>query len=147
MPCHELSGTIVEPFRRTKAIPNIRACWHLPEMDVNDLDLEHDGTSVQLMMAGEERGFVALYGKYQARVYQFALRISGISHIAEDVTQEAFLALIRAPHKYQTERAPLLLYLFGIARHLVWKNARRGGFLATLDDDRELPLSQFHRFG
>jgi RNA polymerase sigma-70 factor (ECF subfamily) len=92
------------------------------------------------MIAGEERGFVSLYRKYQARVYRFSLQISGIPHIAEEVTQETFLALIRAPHKYQTERGLLMLYLFGIARNLAWKSTRRDRLFAVLDDDRELAM-------
>jgi RNA polymerase sigma-70 factor (ECF subfamily) len=108
-------------------------------MNVNDSGLEDDGKCLQLMIAGEERGFVSLYRKYQAPVYRFSLQIGGIPHIAEDVTQETFLALMRAPHKYQGERGPLLLYLFGIARNLVWKTARRDRLYAALDEDRELP--------
>jgi RNA polymerase sigma-70 factor, ECF subfamily len=109
-------------------------------MDVHDPSLEDDGKLLQLMIAGEERGFVALYRKYQARVYRFSLQISGMPHVAEEVTQETFLALIRAPHKYQTERGLLMLYLFGIARKLAWKSTRRDRLFAVLDDDRELPM-------
>jgi len=87
-------------------------------MDVNDAGLEDDGKLLQLMIAGEERGFVALYRKYQSKVYRFSLQISGARHVAEEVTQETFLALIRAPHKYRSERGSLLLYLFGIAARL-----------------------------
>jgi RNA polymerase sigma-70 factor (ECF subfamily) len=109
-------------------------------MDVHDPSLEDDSKLLQLMIAGEERGFVALYRKYQARVYRFSLQISGMPHIAEEVTQETFLALIRAPHKYQTERGLLMLYLFGIARKLAWKSTRRDRLFAVLDDDRELAM-------
>jgi RNA polymerase sigma-70 factor (ECF subfamily) len=109
-------------------------------MDVNETDLEEDGRLLQLMIAGEERGFVGLYRKYQAPVYRFCLQI-GTRHIAEEVTQETFLALMRTPHKYQGERGPLLLYLFGIARNLAWKSARRDRLYAALDEDRELPAS------
>lgn len=137
---HDMSDLILEPFRRSRAIPTIKECWCSPEMDINDSDLEDDGRLLQLMIAGEERGFVSLYRKYQARVYRFSLQISGVPHIAEDVTQETFLALIRAPHKYQPERGFLMLYLFGIARKLVWKSARRDRLFAVLDDDREFSM-------
>jgi RNA polymerase sigma-70 factor (ECF subfamily) len=110
-------------------------------MDVNDSSLENDGELLQLMMAGEEFGFVSLYRKYQAPVYRFSLQICGRPHIAEETTQETFLALIRAPHKYKGERGPLLLYLFGIARNLVWKSARRERSFTPLDNDWEVPAS------
>jgi RNA polymerase sigma-70 factor (ECF subfamily) len=113
----------------------------LQDLDVNRTDFDDDGQWLQLMMAGEERGFVTLYRKYQASVYRFSLQIGGNRHIAEEVTQETFLALIRAPKKYQADRGPLLLYLFGIARNLAWKSARRDRVYAALDDDHEVPGS------
>ena len=111
----------------------------LAGMDVHESGLEDDGKLLELLIAGEERGFVSLYRKYQAPVYRFSLQASGSRHVAEEVTQEVFLALIRRPHKYQSERGPLLLYLLGIARNLVWKSTRRDRLFAALDDDRELP--------
>jgi RNA polymerase sigma-70 factor (ECF subfamily) len=133
-----MADQVLEPFHQPEAIPNIKDFWCLPEMEVDDLELEDDGKLLQLMIAGEERGFVSLYRKYQLRVYRFSLQISGIPHIAEEVTQDTFLALIRAPRKYQPERGPLMLYLFGIARNLAWKNARRSKLFAALDDDQDL---------
>lgn len=108
-------------------------------MNVDDSGLEDDGQSLQLMLAGEERGFVSLYRKYQASVYRFSLHLSGRQQLAEDVTQETFLVLIRAPLRYQPERGPLLLYLFGIARKLAWKSMRRERFFSALDDDHVIP--------
>jgi RNA polymerase sigma-70 factor, ECF subfamily len=139
----ELPAVILEPFPQPNAIPDIKGFWCLPDMDVNNSGLEDDGKWLQLMIAGEERGFVSLYRKYQARVYRFALQMSGAPHTAEEVTQETFLALIRAPHKYQTERGPLILYLFGIARNLVWKGLRRDRLFAALDDGQELGMIDF----
>ena len=109
-------------------------------MNVNDSTPEDDRQLLQLMLAGEERGFTSLYKRHQASVYRFSLQISGRPHLAEDVTQETFLVLIRAPHRYQPERGPLLLYLFGIARKLAWKSMRRERFSSTLDDDYVQPV-------
>jgi RNA polymerase sigma-70 factor, ECF subfamily len=110
-------------------------------MDVKNAGVEDDGQLLHLMIAGEERGFVALYRKYQGPVYRFALHTCGIRHIAEEVVQETFLSLIRAPQNYHCDRGPLLLYLFGIARRLAWKNARRDRRYEEFDNDRELPVS------
>lgn len=110
-------------------------------MNVIDSGHEEDGNLLQLMMAGDEGGFVSLYRKYQAPVYRFSLRASGSRQVAEEVTQEVFLALFRGPSKYESDRGPLLLYLFGIARNMVWKSARRDRLYADFDDDRELPAS------
>jgi RNA polymerase sigma-70 factor (ECF subfamily) len=111
----------------------------LAGMDDHEAGLEDDGKLLELLIAGEERGFVTLYRKYQAPVYRFSLQASGSRHVAEEVTQEVFLALIRRPHKYQSERGPLLLYLLGIARNLVWKSTSKDRLFAALDEDRELP--------
>jgi RNA polymerase sigma-70 factor (ECF subfamily) len=108
-------------------------------MDISEASPEDDVTLLQLMIAGEERGFVTLFGRYQPQVYRFSLHISGARHVAEEVTQETFLALIRAPHKYRSERGSLLLYLFGIARNLTWKSARREKWFGAISDDQELP--------
>jgi len=132
---------ILEPLRLAGAIPNVKQQWCLPELDLNDAQHEDDTRLLHLMIGGEERGFVDLYRKYQGPVYRFALQICGIRHIAEEVTQETFLSLIRTPRNYHADRGPLLLYLFGIARRLVWKNARRDRIYEALDNERDLPVS------
>jgi RNA polymerase sigma-70 factor (ECF subfamily) len=106
-------------------------------MDVNDSDAEEDGEWLQLMMAGEERGFVSLYQKYQSRVYRFSLQICGLRQVAEEATQETFLALMSGAHKYRADRGPLVLYLFGIARNLAWKSLRKDRFFVTASDPQE----------
>jgi RNA polymerase sigma-70 factor (ECF subfamily) len=111
----------------------------LPGMDVYDSGFEEDGALLRSMIAGEEHGFISLYRKYQSRVYHFCLQISGAAHVAEEVTQDTFLALMRAPHKYQTERGPLALYLLGIARNLARKSTRRDRLFSVLEDDWESP--------
>jgi len=113
--------------------------WCLPEMDTHGSASEDDDNSLQLMITGQERGFVALYRKYQSQVYRFSFQVSGSRQVAEEVTQEAFLALIRAPHKYRSDRGPLLLYLFGIARNLAWKSAKRERLFGSLGDAEDLP--------
>lgn len=136
----DVTSLILEPSRLSRAIPKV-GDWCLPEMDINDAALKEDGQLLQSMMAGEEHGLVALYRKYQGPVYRFALHICGIRHIAEEVTQETFLSLMRAPGNYDGERGPLMLYLFGIARRLVWRNARRDRLYEALDCDRHSPAS------
>ena len=136
-----LTVLILEPLGLHRAIPSVKEHRRLPDMDVNDADFVDDGQLLDWMIAGEEQGFVVLYRKYQGPVYRFALHICGVRHIAEDVTQETFLSLIRAPQNYHCDRGPLLLYLFGIARRLVWKNARRDRLYEEFNNDRELPVS------
>jgi hypothetical protein len=75
---HEsFSGAILEPPRRHSAISSIKEFWYLPEMDVNDAGFEDDGSLLRLMVAGEERGFVALYRKYHSQSIGFLSRSVG----------------------------------------------------------------------
>jgi RNA polymerase sigma-70 factor, ECF subfamily len=74
---------------------------------------------------GDEEAFAALYRRFQGPVHRFAWRMTGRREIAEDVTQETFLALLRGPTRYEKERGPLGAYLYGIARNLLSRRAGR----------------------
>ncbi len=54
---------------------------------------------------GEESAFAVLYERHRAAIYRFAYRFLGSRTLAEDVTQECFLALVRRPEGYQPEKA------------------------------------------
>lgn len=71
------------------------------------------------MAAGDDGAFTTLYRRRQGAVYRFALHMSGSPAIAEDVTQEVFLELMRHPGGYQAGRGSLPSYLYGMARNLV----------------------------
>jgi len=75
---------------------------------------------------GDEQAFAALYRRRQGSIYRFAMHMSGSATVAEDITQEVFLALLRAECGYDRERGTLSGYLFGIARKLVLRNMERG---------------------
>ena len=78
------------------------------------------------MRSGDEQAFVDLYRRRQGAIYRFALHMSGSPAVAEDVTQEVFLALIRDECGYDPDRGTLSGYLFGIARKLVLRSIERG---------------------
>jgi RNA polymerase sigma-70 factor, ECF subfamily len=59
----------------------------------------------------------------------------GSPTLAEDVTQEVFLALLRESHSFDPERGSLGPFLFGIARNLVLRRLQRERFYAPIDDD------------
>jgi RNA polymerase sigma-70 factor, ECF subfamily len=71
------------------------------------------------MLAGDETAFTALYRARHAPVYRFALQMTGSVAIAEDVTQEVFIALIEHGRKFDPARGTLPSFLYGIARNLV----------------------------
>jgi RNA polymerase sigma-70 factor, ECF subfamily len=87
------------------------------------------------MRAGDENAFVLLYRRRQAGIYRFVLQMCGSPTLAEDVTQEVFLALLRESHSFDPERGSLGPFLFGIARNLVLRRLQRERFYAPIDDD------------
>lgn len=74
--------------------------------------------------SGDEQAFVSLYRKRQAGIFRFALHLTGSEAVAEDVTQEVFLAVIRECG-YDPRRGTLSGYLYGIARKLVLRHLER----------------------
>lgn len=69
------------------------------------------------MLGGDAKAFEALYDRRQGGIYRYALRMTGSESIAEDVTQEVFLSLMRDHSDYQQSRGTVKSYLYGMARH------------------------------
>jgi len=100
-----------------------------------------DDDLLRLTQAGNEQAFTTLYQRRQGAVYRFALQMSGNISIAEEVTQEVFLTLLREG-TYDGKRGPLVSYLYGTARHLVWRRMARNRLLISLpaeDGDDQVP--------
>ena len=57
------------------------------------------------------------------QLFRFAWRLSGSQPVAEDITQECFLSLIRGS-AFDGSRGGLRTYLFGMARNLVFRRLR-----------------------
>ena len=103
---------------------------------------ETDDELLIRIQSGDEQAFLDLYRRRQAALFRFALHMSGSNPVAEDVTQEVFLALLREDCGYDPDRGTLSGYLFGIARKLVLRHLERGRSDVVLDtesDDSALP--------
>jgi RNA polymerase sigma-70 factor (ECF subfamily) len=97
-----------------------------------------DDELLRLSTAGDEEAFGALYRRRQGGVYRFALQMSGSRTIAEDVTQEVFMVLMRESHGYDATRGSLSSYLYGIARnHVLRCLDRNRPFVAMVDEGGE----------
>jgi RNA polymerase sigma-70 factor (ECF subfamily) len=94
-----------------------------------------DGDILRRMRAGDEAAFTALYHRWQGPIYRFALRMSGRASVAEDVTQETFMALLRGGEGFDASRGSLGGYLFGIARHRVLHRLEREHSYVSIDGD------------
>jgi RNA polymerase sigma-70 factor (ECF subfamily) len=89
------------------------------------------------MMAGDAEALERLYERHQGGIYRFALRMSGSESVAEDVTQDVFMALMRDSEQYDPERGPLQAYLYGMARHRVLRRLERDRAFVSISDDQE----------
>ena len=69
--------------------------------------VETDDELLLRMQSGDEEAFLALYRRRQAGLFRFALHMSGSLPVAEDVTQEVFLALLREDCGFDPERGTL----------------------------------------
>ena len=96
-----------------------------------------DNELLRRMLAGDEDALAQLYRRRQASVYRFALQMSGSKTVAEDVTQEVFLFLMREGHVFDPERGALSAFLLGVARNYVLRRLRVDHLLSPLGDDGE----------
>jgi RNA polymerase sigma-70 factor, ECF subfamily len=78
------------------------------------------------LRSGDRQAFVALYRRRQGAIYRYSLHMSNSPALAEDITQDVFLVLLRDPCSYDSARGSLAGYLLGIARKLLLKQTKRG---------------------
>jgi RNA polymerase sigma-70 factor, ECF subfamily len=106
--------------------------------DLNDSEL------LRSMLAGDEEALSVLYRRRQGAVYRFALQMSGSKTVAEDVTQEVFLFLMRDGHVFDPEKGSVSAFLLGVARNYVLRRMRVEQQLAPLGDDFDDDLPVLH---
>jgi RNA polymerase sigma-70 factor (ECF subfamily) len=94
---------------------------------------------LQKAVSGDQAAFLELYDRYRQPVFRFAYRLLGSVEIAEDVTHDCFLSLIRKPENFRPERASLKTYLYAAARNLALKHFRDRGREAGMDEVTEEP--------
>jgi len=104
----------------------------LPERTTDELLLKQAGE-------GDQAAFLELYDRYRDPIFRFAYRLLGAVEVAEDVTHDCFLGLIRKPKNYRPERASLKTYLYAAARNLALKHFRDQGRETGLDEISEEP--------
>lgn len=110
----------------------------MPERTTDEVLLKQAGD-------GDQAAFLELYDRHREPIFRFAYRLLGEVGIAEDVTHDCFLSLIRKPQNFRPERASLRTYLFAAARNLALKHFRSTGRETGLDDMPEEPqLSPRH---
>lgn len=91
--------------------------------------------------AGDQEAFLRLYEQHRQPIFRFAYRLLGSVELAEDVTHDCFLSLIRKPQNFRPQRASLRTYLFAAARNLAFKHFRNAGRETTFEDLDQEPVA------
>jgi RNA polymerase sigma-70 factor (ECF subfamily) len=100
----------------------------MPMNETNDLQM------VWQARAGEEAAFTALYRRWQGSLYRYSLRLSGSPSIAEDVTQEVFLALMDGCAGFDPALGSFSSYVYGIARNHLLRRMNRERIYIPIED-------------
>jgi len=109
-------------------------------------DNSADEELLRLMLAGDRAAFAQLYQRWQSNVYRFALRMTGASALAEDITQDVFLTLMRDGGQYEA-RGKFASYIFTITRRSVLRRLQRERRFVSLEPDNDFEQDGEASFG
>ena len=71
------------------------------------------------MGEGDRGALETLYERREPALYRYAFQLSGNRAVAEEVTHEAFLQIIRPESRFDPDRGSLEAYLYGTVRNLI----------------------------
>ncbi len=83
---------------------------------------------------GDEAAFRLLYERHRTVVYRFAYRLLQSIEVAEEITHDCFLSLIKKPTRFDATRASLKTYLCAAARNQAIKHLRRSDSETNWDE-------------
>src|SRR5579862_6895003 len=92
---------------------------------------------LRLLSEGNEAAFLEFYRRHQGMVYRFALQMSGKTEIAEEVTQDVFMVVMKSGARYDAARGSVAAFLYGIARNIVLRVLEREKPYITMLDDAD----------
>jgi RNA polymerase sigma-70 factor (ECF subfamily) len=96
-----------------------------PVVAVHSLEDARDRDLVRRVEAGDEGAFRALFRRYAPIAKAMALRLVKQSFMAEEIVQEAFLALWRDPAAYREELGTFRAWLMSTVHHRAVDVVRR----------------------
>src|SRR5947209_8401322 len=85
-----------------------------------------DEELMQLVRRGDPRAFEAVYDRHSGAAFSLAYRMTGKRVTAEEVVQEAFLAMWRANARYDRTRGSVRTWILGIVHNRAIDALRRG---------------------
>jgi RNA polymerase sigma-70 factor (ECF subfamily) len=84
-----------------------------------------DEELMQLLRRGEARAFEVVYDRHSSVAFSLAYRMVGLRATAEEVVQEAFLALWRSNARYDRSRGSVRTWILGIVHNRAIDALRR----------------------
>jgi|SRR4030095_6879376 RNA polymerase sigma-70 factor, ECF subfamily len=96
-----------------------------------------DSELLRSMLTGDEESLVLLYRRRHAGIYRFAYQMSGSVALAEDVTQEVFLFLMRDGRLFDPNRGSVSAFLLGVTRNYVLRKLRGEHLLSSFSNETE----------
>lgn len=93
-----------------------------------------DERLLERMRQGDDSAFAELFARHRAVVYRYAVHMAGHG-AADDIVQEAFLALIRQSSRFDPARGTVQAYLLGIARKHLLKRFEMARISEPIDEE------------
>ena len=90
-----------------------------------DVSEARDRDLLRRLLTRDEEAFRGLFGRYAPTAKALALRVVRQQHLAEEIVQEAFLAVWRNPAAYEEQRGSVKTWLMGMVHHRAVDAVRR----------------------
>jgi RNA polymerase sigma-70 factor (ECF subfamily) len=84
-----------------------------------------DEDLMQLVAGGDARAFEAIYERHATAAFSLAYRICGVHAAAEEIAQEAFLAIWRSGARYDRSRGSVRTWVLGVVHNRAIDMLRR----------------------
>lgn len=94
-------------------------------MGMVELPEARDRDLIERLRRGDEEAFRGLFHRYAPSAKALAQRVVRQSHLAEEIVQEAFMAVWKDPAAYDGERGSVKSWLMGMVHHRAVDLVRR----------------------
>jgi RNA polymerase sigma-70 factor (ECF subfamily) len=101
--------------------------WRAPSARTERLRKLADEELMQLVAGNHADAFEVIFERHADAAFSLAYRMCGRSSVAEDVTQEAFLAMWRSGARYDRTRGSVRTWALGIVHNRAIDALRRSG--------------------
>ena len=98
-------------------------------------DTRSDAELLRLSLKRDESAFLLLYERLKHNIFRYSYFMTGSTFVAEEITQEVFITLLREGGKYRQEQGDVAAFAFGIAKNFVRRIRRREHWFEPLPEE------------